>query len=134
MGGEGRGYFLLGTRFLWVFVFFFKMKKMATQQRDVLTDTIIHLKMVNFMYVSLRARLLQSCTTLRNPMDCSPPGSFLHGILQTGTLEWVATPFSRGSSRPRDRTHVSCGSCIAGRFFAAEPPGEPLYVRILYHN
>lgn len=37
---------------------------MATQQRDVLTDTIIHLKMVNFMYVSMRAKLLQSCTTL----------------------------------------------------------------------
>ena len=75
---------------------------MATQQRDVLTDIIIHLKMVNFMYVSMRAKLLQSCTTLCNPVDCSPPGSFLHGILQAGTLEWGAMPFSRGSSRPRD--------------------------------
>ena len=47
-----------------------------------------------------------------DPMDCSPSGSSVHGILQGGILEWVAVPFSRGSSQPRDRTHVSC---IAGR-------------------
>ena len=40
-------------------------------------------------------------------MDCSPPGSFVHGILQEGILEWVAIPFSRGSSQPRDRIHIS---------------------------
>ena len=56
----------------------------------------------------------QSCPTLRDPMDCSPPGSSVHGILQARTLEWVAIPFSRGSSQPRDWTWVSC---IAGRFF-----------------
>ena len=47
-------------------------------------------------------------------MDRSLPGSSVHGILQAGILEWVAIPFSRGSSRPRDWTQVSC---IAGRFF-----------------
>ena len=41
-------------------------------------------------------------------MDCSPPGFSVHGILQARILEWVAMPFSRGSSRPRDQTHVSC--------------------------
>ena len=41
-------------------------------------------------------------------MDCSPPGSSDHGILQARTLEWVTFPFSSGSSRPRDRTHASC--------------------------
>ena len=41
-------------------------------------------------------------------MDCSPPGSSVRGILQTRILEWAATSFSRGSSRPRNRTHVSC--------------------------
>ena len=56
----------------------------------------------------------QSCPTLFDPMDCRPPGSYVHGILQAGTLEWVAIPFSRGSSWPRDQTQVSC---IAGRFF-----------------
>ena len=49
----------------------------------------------------------QSCLTLCDPMDCSSPGSSIHGILQARILEWVAIPFSRGSSRPRDRTQVS---------------------------
>ena len=40
----------------------------------------------------------QSCLTLCDPTDCSPPGSSVHGILQARTLEWVAIPFSRGSS------------------------------------
>ena len=46
------------------------------------------------------AQLLQSCPTLCNPMECSPPGSSVHGILQARRLEWVALPCSRGSSRP----------------------------------
>ena len=50
----------------------------------------------------------QSCLTLCNPMDCSPPGSSVHGISQARVLEWAAMPTSRGSSRPRDRTCVSC--------------------------
>ena len=55
-------------------------------------------------------------------MDCSPPGSSIYGLLQARILEWGAIPFSRGSSRPRDQTQVSC---IAGRFFTTEPPGKP---------
>ena len=51
--------------------------------------------------------LLQLCPTLCDSMNCSPPGSFVHGILQVRILEWVAMPFSRGSSQPRDRTLVS---------------------------
>ena len=50
----------------------------------------------------------QSCPTLSDPVDCSPPGSSVHGILRAGILEWVAMPSSRGSSRPRDRTWVFC--------------------------
>ena len=46
----------------------------------------------------------QSCLTLCDPMDCNPPGSSVHGILRARILEWVAIPFSRGSSRPRDQT------------------------------
>ena len=45
--------------------------------------------------------------SLCDPMDCSPPGSSVHGILQARTLEWVAMPFSRGSSQTRGQTHVS---------------------------
>ena len=52
--------------------------------------------------------------TLCDPMDCSPPGSSVHGILQTRILEWVTTLSSRGSSWPRDRTWIFC---IAGRLF-----------------
>ena len=55
-----------------------------------------------------------SCPTLCNPMDCSLPGSFVHGILQTRILAWVAIPFYRRSSWPRDQTGLSY---IADRFF-----------------
>ena len=48
----------------------------------------------------------KSCPTLCDPMDGSPPGSSVHGILQARMLEWVAMPSSRGSSRPRDGTHI----------------------------
>ena len=58
-------------------------------------------------------------------MDCSPPGSSVHGILQTGILEWVAMPSSRGSSWLRYWTCVFWDSCIAGEYFTAEPPGKP---------
>ena len=60
------------------------------------------------------SEVAQSCPTLCDPVDCSPPGSFVHGILQAGILEWVAISFSRGSSGSRDRTQVSL---IAGRGF-----------------
>ena len=48
------------------------------------------------------------CPTLCDPMDYNLPGSSVHGISQSRILEWVAIPFSRGSSWPRDRTHISC--------------------------
>ena len=57
-------------------------------------------------------------------MDCSLPGSSIHGILQARILEWYAPPFSRGSSQPRDQTHVLW---ITGRFFTSEPPGKSSY-------
>ena len=50
----------------------------------------------------------QSCPTLCNPMDCSAPGSSIHGIFQARILEYFAISFSRGSSQPRDQTWVSC--------------------------
>ena len=67
-------------------------------------------------YQLMLCLVAQSCTTLcdSDPMDYSPPGSSVMGILQTRILKWVAIPFSRGSSQPRDWTEVSR---IAGRFF-----------------
>ena len=63
----------------------------------------------------------QSCPTLCDLMDCSPPGSSVHWIFQAWILEWVAISFSRGSSRPRDRTLVSR---IVGRCFTIQATRE----------
>ena len=60
------------------------------------------------------SEVAQSCPTLCNPMDCSLPGSSIHGIFQARVLERVAISFFKGSSRPRDLTLVFC---IAGRCF-----------------
>ena len=57
----------------------------------------------------VKVKVAQSCLILCDPMDC-----IVHGLLQARILEWVAVPFSRGSSQPRNQTGVSC---IAGRFF-----------------
>ena len=64
-------------------------------------------------YACMGAKLLQLCLTLWDFMDCSPPGSSVHGILQSRILEWVAMPSSRGSSQPRGQTQVSC-MCLCG--------------------
>ena len=69
------------------------------------------------------SQVSHSCPTLCNPVDCSPPGSSIHGILQARILEWVAISFSRGSSQPRDRTQVSC---TAGRTFNLRATREAL--------
>ena len=75
---------------------------------------IIGNKLPNLKRVCVCVLVTQLCLTLCDPMDRSPPGSSVHGILQARILEWVAIPFSKRSSRPRDQTQVSC---TAGRFF-----------------
>ena len=67
--------------------------------------------------LNCEVKVTQLCPTLCDPMDYT-----VHGILQARILEWVAFPFSRGSSQPRNRTQVSC---IAGGFLPAEPQGKP---------
>ena len=59
----------------------------------------------------------QSCTTLCNPMDCSPSGSSVHGIVQARILEWVAISSSRESSQPMNQTHTSYVSFIGRQVF-----------------
>ena len=71
------------------------------------------------------AKSLQSCLTLCNPIDCSPPGSSVRGIFQARILEWVAIPSSRGSSWSRDRTCRSYLSCIGRWALILVPPGKP---------
>ena len=52
--------------------------------------------------VEVNVLVTQSCATFCDPVDCSPPGSSVHGIFQARTLEWVAMPSSRGSSQPKN--------------------------------
>ena len=66
----------------------------------------------------------QSCLTLSDLVDYSPPGSPVHGILQARILEWVATPFSRGPSQPRHRNWVFH---ISGRFFTMVLPSKYIH-------
>ena len=68
-------------------------------------------------------------STLHHPTDCSPPGSSVRGVLQARILKWVAISISRGSSQPRDQTHVSGFSFTAGRFFTMSHQGSP-YISI----
>ena len=72
----------------------------------------------------MHAKLFQS---LCNLMNCSPPGSSVHGSLQASILEWAAIPFSRGSSRLRNGTLVYC---IADRFLLSEWLGKPIPIYI----
>ena len=66
----------------------------------------------------------QSCLTLCDPMDCSPPGFSVHGIFQARVLDWVAVSFSRGTSWPRDRTVSLASLALAVMFFTSWGTGE----------
>ena len=95
-----------------------------------------NIPLLNWLVVSLSWRkvkvlVTQSYPTLWDPMDCNPPGSSVHGILQARILEWVAFPFSRGSSQPRDQTWVSC---IAGRFFTIWATREASLGSVKYYS
>ena len=84
-----------------------------------------------YVFLLCVSKLLQSCPTLCNPMDCSLPDSSVHGILQARILEWATMASSRGSSQPRNQTCVSCSSCITGGFFTT---GEAhIYVYLCIH-
>ena len=73
--------------------------------------------------ISMTSEVTQLCPTLCDPIDCSLPGSSVHGIFQARVLEWVATSFSRGSSQHRDRTRVS--RIVSRRFYPLSHQGSP---------
>ena len=75
----------------------------------------------------MKALLTQSCLTLCDTMDCSPPGCSIHEILQARILEWVAMPSSRGSSWPRDCTHISCLLHWQAGSLPLAAPGKPVH-------
>ena len=112
--------YIQGTRLalVWITGWFFFLSSSALPLSTML-------RMLQFNLIVIMANVLahssewvstvaQSCPTLCDPMDCSLPGSSVHGIFQTRILEWVAISFSRRSSRPRDWTQVSY---IIGRCF-----------------
>ena len=71
----------------------------------------INVHLLILLKVKMNVKVAQSCPTLCNPMDYT-----VYGILQARILEWLAFPFSKGSSQPRDRTQVSH---VGGRFFTS---------------
>ena len=83
-------------------VFSLKVKSTVNQSHDYTHST-----------ACAHAQLRQPCPARSDPTDCSPPGSSVHGTSQARILDWMVISFSRGSSQPRDRTHISC---IVGRF------------------
>ena len=113
--------------------------KMDNQQRPI----VQHMELCSMLCGSLSGRgtwgrmrvcvcvkVPQLCPPLCDPMDCSLPGSSVHGVLQARILEWVDIPSSRGSSQPRDQTQVSH---TAGRFFTIHLK-LPNIVNQLYSN
>ena len=91
---------------------------LSTRLRTFLCIISYHL-----LHIPLRceSEVAQSCPALCDPMDYSLSGSSIHGIFQARVLERIAISFSRGSSRPRNRTRVSR---IASRALLSEPPGK----------
>ena len=80
----------------------------------------------------VHAKSLQSCLTLCDPIDGSPPNSSVHGILQVRILEWVVMLSSRGSSQPRVKSAYTVSPALAVDSLPTEPPGKPHYLLHLY--
>ena len=79
----------------------------------------------SFSSEHVHAKSLQSCPILCDPMDCSPPDSSVHGVLQARILEWVAMPFSRESSQPRGQTSLLRLLYWQAGSLSLAPPGSP---------
>ena len=77
------------------------------------------------VFACMHAHLVQSCLTLWGPMDCSLPGSSVHGILQARILEGIAMPFSRDLPDPGTVPKSLCLPALADGFFFTGPPGKP---------
>ena len=111
-------------------------------RRIVFSQTLLHLYMGR-LHVNksacMCAKSLQSCPTLCDPMECSPPGSSVHEILQARIMDWIAMPSSRGSSPPRDQTQVSMSPALAARFFTTSmtwetPQKLAIHLRLIHKS
>ena len=90
----------------WLY-FMIQVRRLLTWLRNFLLIQIKNKYSISFTSKKVKVLVAQSCLILCDPMDCSSPGFSVHGILQARILEWVAIPFSRGSSQPRDQTWSS---------------------------
>ena len=95
-------------RMLFRYVSSFEDSKLGCSFGDFCSTSYQQIPARMHQWKKVKALVTQSCPTLCNSMDCSPPGSSVHGILQARILEWAAILFSRRSSPPRDQTPVSC--------------------------
>ena len=95
-------------RMLFCYVSSFEDSKLGCSFGDFCSTSYQQIPARMHQWKKVKALVAQSCPTLCDSMDCSPPGSSVHGILQARILEWAAIPFSRRSSPPRDQTPVSC--------------------------
>ena len=81
-------------------------------------------------YACVHAKSLQSCLTVWDPMNCSPPGSLVYGILQARILKWVAMPSSRGCSWPWIEPASLTSPALAGRFFTTSTTWAEVYLEV----
>ena len=81
---------------------YYGVKKKKKTELLIHKTAWINLKNTHKVEESVKVLVAQSCPTLCNYVDCSPPGSSVHGVFQAKILEWIAISYSRGSSQPRD--------------------------------
>ena len=101
-------------------MFTFRSMEMGAQRAQAAYWKLL----VNNSVTCVHAKSLQSCPTLCNPMDCSPPGSSVHEILQARILEWVAMPFSRDRPDPGFKPTSPISPALTGGFFTASTTWE----------
>ena len=141
---SGSSYCILGHTLLWLKNWRFPARQSLLQ---VIQGSSGNRRVLTWLLCCVQS--LQLCPTLCNPVDCSPSGSFVHGILQARILEWITIPWgtplsmgfsmdkarvlewiavhsSRGSSQPRDQTQAFYVSCTAGGFFTPSATWEAL--------
>ena len=111
----------LHTIYCYLFIYYFPVIFAVKGKLNYLDQ----LSLAFFFFSKEYHACAQSCPTLCNCMDCSQPGSTVHGIFQARILECFAIFSSWGLSQPRDRIHVSCVSCIGRWILYAEPHGKP---------
>ena len=91
--------------------------------------------LINCLWSTSYAKLLQLCMTLCDATDCSPPGSSVDGALQARILQWLVMPSSREPSRPRDQTHVSYVSWTGTWILSHYPSlGSPSIALVQYYE